>query len=133
MTIYFRKNSYQLRAFNYFHKNLHLIRLIGFWIRPWSTRLTVTPRVFHVETTWKHSFPCRFNVKYTWSVCRLFYKQRQAETCKKNKQKLSNTLRLNFWQACPENKFFCVNEIIWLIVMKMKMIIKNQIKQIRHK
>ena len=26
-----------------------------------------------------------------------FYKQRQAEICKKIKQKLSNTLRLNFW------------------------------------
>ena len=45
----------------------------------------------------------------------------------KNKQKLSNTLSLNFWQACAENKFFCVSEIKWLIVMKMKMIIKKQI------
>ena len=31
---------------------------------------TNTPRVFHVETTWKRLFPCRFNVEYTWSVCR---------------------------------------------------------------
>ena len=31
---------------------------------------TNTPRVFHVETTWKRSFPRLFNVKYTWCVCR---------------------------------------------------------------
>ena len=30
---------------------------------------TNTPRVFHVETTWKRLFPRRFNVEYTWSVC----------------------------------------------------------------
>ena len=29
-----------------------------------------TPRVFHVETTWKRSFPRRFNVEHKWSVCR---------------------------------------------------------------
>ena len=28
-----------------------------------------TPRVFYVETTWNCSFPRRFNVEYTWSVC----------------------------------------------------------------
>ena len=27
-------------------------------------------RVFHVETMWKWSFPRRFNVEYTWCVCR---------------------------------------------------------------
>ena len=31
---------------------------------------TNTPRVFHVETTWKRSFLRRFNVEYTWCVCR---------------------------------------------------------------
>ena len=25
---------------------------------------------FHFETTWKRSFPRRFNVEYTWGVCR---------------------------------------------------------------
>ena len=29
---------------------------------------TNTPCVFHVETTWKRSFPHRFNVEYTWCV-----------------------------------------------------------------
>ena len=29
-----------------------------------------TPRVFHVETTWKRPFLRRFNVEYTWCVCR---------------------------------------------------------------
>ena len=32
---------------------------------------TNTPRVFHIEMTWKHSFPRRFNVEYTWWVCRV--------------------------------------------------------------
>ena len=41
-----------------------------------------------------------------------FYKQRQAEIEKKNKQKLSNTLSLNFRQTYANNKFFCVTEII---------------------
>ena len=31
---------------------------------------TNAPRGFHVETTWKGSFPRRFNVEYTWFVCR---------------------------------------------------------------
>ena len=29
---------------------------------------TNTPRMFHVETRWKQSFPRRFNVEYTWCV-----------------------------------------------------------------
>ena len=29
-----------------------------------------TPGVFHVETTWKRRFSRRFNVEYTWCVCR---------------------------------------------------------------
>ena len=29
-----------------------------------------TPRVFHVETTWKRPFLRRFNVEYTWCVCK---------------------------------------------------------------
>ena len=29
-----------------------------------------TPRVFHVETTWKRPFLRRFNVEYTWCDCR---------------------------------------------------------------
>ena len=31
---------------------------------------TNTSRVFHVETTWKRPFPRRFNMEYSWSVCR---------------------------------------------------------------
>ena len=34
---------------------------------------TNTPYVFHVETTWKRSFPRRFNVEYTWNVCRVSF------------------------------------------------------------
>ena len=31
---------------------------------------TNTPREFHVETMWKRPFPRRFNVEFTWCVCR---------------------------------------------------------------
>ena len=31
---------------------------------------TNTPRVFHVEATWKRQFQRHFNVKYAWCVCR---------------------------------------------------------------
>ena len=55
--------------------------------------------------------------------------------CQKVKQKLSNTLRLNFCQPSPKNKLmrlfqwdYCVNEIIWLIVINRK----KQITKIRH-
>ena len=43
---------------------------------------TNTPRVFHVETTWKWSFPRRFNVEYTGSVCRDILKLAK-EKCEK--------------------------------------------------
>ena len=40
-----------------------------------------TPRVFHVETTWKQPFSRRFNVEYTWCVCRedIIYKATQLD------------------------------------------------------
>ena len=55
-----------------------------------------------------------------------FHKQRQAETGQKNKQKLSNILTLNFWQKCPNIPVCgCFNEIIWLIGMKLKIMMKD--------
>ena len=53
-----------------------------------------------------------------------FYKEHQAEIEKKVKQRLSNTLRLIFWQKCPKN-CVCFNDILWLILKKMKRIIKK--------
>ena len=53
-----------------------------------------------------------------------FYKQCQSEIGKKKKkikQKLMNILRLNFWQTYLRNMFDWINEIMWLIIMKMKM------------
>ena len=35
---------------------------------------TNTPRGFHFKTTWKRSFPRRFNVESTWCVCRVVCK-----------------------------------------------------------
>ena len=35
---------------------------------------TNTPRVFHIETTWKRLFTRRFNLKYTWCVCRAVFR-----------------------------------------------------------
>ena len=29
------------------------------------------PRLFHIEATWKRPFPRRFNVEYTWCLCRV--------------------------------------------------------------
>ena len=49
------------------HQNFQILILT-------NTRIpfpTDTPRVFHVETTWKRTIPHRFNVEYTWSVCRV--------------------------------------------------------------
>ena len=34
---------------------------------------TNTPRVFYVEMRWKQPFPRRFNVEYTWCVCRICF------------------------------------------------------------
>ena len=48
-----------------------------------------------------------------------FCKQRQAKIGKKNKQKLSDNQRLNFWQKYPNKQAWLFNEIIWLITMKM--------------
>ena len=43
---------------------------IKLWLLPLRPPI-VTQRVFHVETTWKQLFPRRFNVEYTWCVCRV--------------------------------------------------------------
>ena len=41
-----------------------------FWVvKKLKKSIKNTPRVFHVETTSKRSFPCRFNMKYMWCVC----------------------------------------------------------------
>ena len=74
-----------------------------------------------------------------------FCKQRQSEIGKKIKQMLSNTLRLNFWHLKiigilhpryhltitghilknkQKNKHLCIYEIMQLIIMKMKTIMK---------
>ena len=64
---------------------------------------TNTPRVFHVATTWKRSFPSRFNLECTWCVCKVF----SFYLCKH--QKISGCLeflvsikRLH----CPEMGYF---------------------------
>ena len=43
---------------------------------------TNRPRVFHVEMTWKQSFPRRFNVEYMWCVCRARCKFFTGDTTK---------------------------------------------------
>ena len=49
----------------YIQLGLLTLRQRGFSCNP-----TNTPRVFHVETTWKRPFLRRFNVEYMWCVCR---------------------------------------------------------------
>ena len=82
--------------------------------------------------------------KYT-----LFYKQRQAKIGKKSgKQQLSNTLRLNFrylkiicflyprynseilgdiLKKSTKTKYVCLNEVIWLMIMKIRLKMKNRL------
>ena len=58
----------------------------------WSlmTYPTNTPRVFHVETTWKRAFPRRFTVEYAWRVCRVDSLWRLLKLLK------------NHWTACQQ-------------------------------
>ena len=51
----------------FIHANITLSTGVRFFQ---SMLPTNKPRVFHVETAWKRSFPRRFNVEYTWYVCR---------------------------------------------------------------
>ena len=61
-------------------------------------------------------------MSYVQEVTRFFYMSNVFY-----KQKLGNTLRLNFTQTCRKHKFVCVNEIIWRIVTKMKLIMEKYI------
>ena len=49
---------------------------------------TNIPRVFHVETTWKRSFPRHFNVEYTRCVCRV------------NALSISDASKYNLFMSC---------------------------------
>ena len=56
---------------------------------------------------------CKYIIyMHAFFINNTFYKQWQAEIGNKNKQTLSNTLRLNFRQTYPNNNIFCVTEII---------------------
>ena len=78
---------------------------------------------------------------------RFFYKQPQAVPGKKIKEKLSNTLTLNFWflkiipflhpryhpkktrdilKVYQKNKYVSFNELVWLMAMKMRLKMKNR-------
>ena len=51
-------------------------------------------RTFHIKIPQRSSLVCNPN---TLVYKQHFYKQHRTEIGKKSKQKLSNTLRLNFW------------------------------------
>ena len=53
----------------YYYYYYHYFKF-PFSIKNTRNNPTNTPRVFHVETTWKPSFPRRFNVEFTWCVRR---------------------------------------------------------------
>ena len=91
---------------------------------------------------------CKSLNKYTLFYKQHFYKQHQAEIGKKNvKQTLSNTLKLHFWyfkiihilhpchhpeiighilKTTQKNKYVCIHEVIRLIIMKMKIKMRNR-------
>ena len=94
--------------------------------------------------------------KFPWGNTRFFVTNTFISNARLNlvkiKQKLSNTLRLNFHylktlpsknkkryskKKLKKNKCVCFNDVIWLIVMKMRLEIKNtiisNITMIRHK
>ena len=77
---------------------------------------TNTPRGFHVETTWKWSLPRHFNVKSTWCVCR--YSLFSSKLSSKNNRRYS--------KKPTKNKYVCLNRVIRLITMKMKLKMKNR-------
>ena len=56
-----------------------------------------------------------------------FKSNTKLKLAKKIKKKLSNSLRLNFRETCPVKQVFCFSEIIWLTVMKMKMMQEKKI------
>ena len=72
-----------------------------------------------------------------YCVTRFFYKQRQAEIAKKNKQKLSNTLSLNFRQMkiirFLHQRYYLKltwdSSIKWRVLLQPKFIISRHLKQ----
>ena len=76
--------------------------------------LTNTPPVFHVETTWKRSFPRRFNVEFTWRVCRV-------DSARKN-QKGITWLHHYYVRSCYQSLQILLDSLIawisWLLVLK---------------
>ena len=68
---------------------------------------------------------CRiFKTIHALFIRKHFHKQLQTKIGQKLKQKLSNTGGWTLDKNVQNNKIVCLNEIIWLITMKMKMIMK---------
>ena len=70
---------YPIKSSKFALKNANFYHNIQFVFKESNCELEVAhgitykhvTHVFHVETTWKRSFPCRFKIEYTWCVCRV--------------------------------------------------------------
>ena len=83
---------------------------IHYW--KWLKEATNTSRVFHVETRWKQSFPHRFNVEYTWYVCRsILEKAEKPRLLWKDQNKCLQFL-LHFRASFPKRQQ--INKLQWM-------------------
>ena len=76
--IVIREKWKELLPWKTFHNS---VTSFCFEIRTYLDR-TNTWRVFHVEMTWEWSFPRRFNVEYTWCVCRGWFHPALKVVCR---------------------------------------------------
>ena len=68
---------------------------------------TNTSRGFHVETTWKRSFPRRFNVESAWCVCWDVLKDTLMEITPLNKTlALRKSTTKDVWAVGTSNQLF---------------------------
>ena len=54
----------------WFIRNQSFTLLLLIFANPFQANPFKHTTVFQVETTWRQSCPCYFNVEYTWCVCR---------------------------------------------------------------
>ena len=113
-----RKKSFSIKDFfskmeNFFLRSACNTCLQGNLIRNFQKHFSEDATV-----SWDHL--------HAFFISNTFIINTRLKLAKRKKQKLSNTLKLNLWQTCPKIKCFCFNEIIWLIVLKMKMIMKTK-------
>ena len=80
-----KKYNFKKQFWDIYRKSINIAETCFYTNNP-----TNIPRIFHVETTWKRSFPRRFNVDYTWCVYRV--KEFVDDICEQFVQNVSKKL-----------------------------------------